>query len=203
VGESSATQRLELASLLHRIVAEQGELRAWAAQSYDDLRKRVESRISHIERALRQEHLPPGDDAVSKLAGELDNLKNDVMSKRVANEERRYVLEALTRVCRNQGYEVTTYSSESPTDDLRVDVNTWSHGIIRFRLQLDGIIKSDSAMIPDSCDVRFGDIETKLQSIGVKTAFRHADDDRPVRIQRGSKSLPDSGASQSARAGSS
>jgi hypothetical protein len=198
-GQDTAARRIELAALLHQISSQEGELRDWATDDYDRLHQELKNLVSQADVALQSGLASAGVPEVEPVAGHLARLREEVSSKRLKDRERRYVLEALVKVCESLGFKVTIVPSQRPTDDLVVEVNTFAHGVIQFRLQLDGYLRSESSIVPLACDVRFGALEEKLRGLGVITAFQYEADQRPVRLQRGSKSLPETGAAQSAR----
>jgi hypothetical protein len=198
-GQDIATRRIELAVLLHQIISQEGDLRDWATDDYDRLRQHVEALVIQADAALESGVSSAGVTEVRQLAGQLASLRELVSSKRLQDQERRYVLEALVKVCQSLGFKLSVVPSQLPTDDLVAEVDTYSHGVIQFRLQLDGYLRSESSIVPLACDVRFSALEEKLRGLGVITAFQYEADQRPVRLQRGSKSLPETGAARSAQ----
>jgi hypothetical protein len=191
--QHAAASRLQLAALVRKMALQALELRAWTADAFDEFQRSVEKLVAQADASVAAGSPAANPFDVESLVRRWGNLRDGVDQMRLQNCQRQYVYEALTKVCQSLGYEVHSQPSERPTDDLVAEVNTFSHGMIRFRLQLDGVIRSESTMIPHSCDRGFGAIEDKLRKIGVMTAF-HYEDDRPVRVQLGSKSLPDADA---------
>lgn len=191
--QAMAAGRMALDSLRSEIQARESDSRIWDPVAFDALRSKVDRQVGEADRALSTGSNGEGGSDLATLSSEWGAICARAMAKRMQAKEREFVLEALTKACQDLGFAVQETRTEDPAGDLIAEVNTYSHGTIRFRLELDGAIHSESPMVPDSCDLRFGQIVENLRKVGVTTAFRYEADGKPLFQKRGAKSLPESG----------
>ncbi len=191
-GQTGGSLRVEIASMLNQLNMQQETIRPWTDEAYDNLHEQVKELLKISDQELHMTgSVSVSMDDINDLLNKFSVIRKQAAEIRFQDEQRRYVLEALLAVCKELGFAGTTFEQDRPDDDLIVDVNTYSHGVIRFRLMLDGTIRSASEMVEASCGERFTVIEDKLRNIGVVTGFRYEGDQRPVRLERNAKSLPD------------
>jgi len=130
----------------------------------------------------------------------LTQLKKEVTTLEEQDTTRRYVLEALRKVCKEMGWDETKEpileEKDNPGSPLLYEVDTYYAGKVVFHLTLEGI-KVDS-QIPyekGGCYKEFDNFSERLKRFGVTTKFERieAPDEEPKLIQRGELDLPDEG----------
>ena len=81
-----------------------------------------------------------------------------------------------------------------PASDLLFEVNTYSTGIMDFRLSLDIIeVHSPITSLGKTCHHDFGKVSEKLKKVGIKTAFKQITPlgDNPKLIEDDALDLPE------------
>lgn len=192
-GSQAATHRAELAAMLDRLQKDRDELEPWLRDVYASFTSETCTLLEHADQEIRASETL--DATVARILHQLaqyDAMIGRAGERRARDRERRYVAAALEQVCREMAFAPQLLPQASLLEDLVLEVETYAYGVIHFRLQLDGTIRSQSELVETSCCANFAMIEDKLRALGVLSGFRYEGDQRPVRLQKGEKSLSDS-----------
>jgi hypothetical protein len=202
-GQEAANVRAELLRIIGELESRRDILEPWLRDVWSDYESRARQTAVELDRRIASDGTAgPVTTSVAGLDAEFDRMLNDVRDRRALDGERRYVAEALRKVCVDElGFTSRQLVQRGPLDDLVIEIDTIAYGIIHFRLQLDGTIRSESNLIEASCPSNFAKIEEGLRSFGVISSFRYEADQRPVRIERGAQDLPESGVSEASSTG--
>jgi hypothetical protein len=201
-GENAAAARAEVGALEAQLESERAALEPWLRDVYPDYVERTKRLAVALDDEIRATGSSSAASRVRDHAGEFDQMRAKASGRRAQDAERRYIADAVRRVCTEMGFEAALLPQKSALEDLVVEVNTFAYGILHFRLELGGTIRSQSELSETTCCANFGMIEDKLRSLGVISAFRYEGDQSPVRIEKGAKELPGSepqGAARGAR----
>jgi len=203
-GSASAAIRAELAALVGEIDACRAELEPWLGEAYSAFVRETKELVEQVDSEMRRDGaIGDSGQRVSSQEARFSRLRETAAEHVSMDAQRRYVAQALEAVCREMGFAVRPLALQSPLDDLVLEVDTYAYGVIHFRLQLDGIIRSQSEMVEASCGANFERIEEGLRELGVASGFRYEGDQRPVRLEKGSKSVPGSGEAAAMKRGGS
>lgn len=123
-----------------------------------------------------------------------------VTSLEAQDQDRRYVLIALRKVCQEMGWgevrEPVLQNPQQPGSPIIYEVNTYSAGKIVFCLSLEGL-QADShiPLANKACYREFDNLSEKLKKFGLATKFERLTppDDDPNQIRKGELDLPDEG----------
>ncbi len=200
-GRDSAAIRVELASVLDHLVREQSQLETWLSDEYAAYLGQTRRLLNQVDEDIHRKGVIEGSaDVFAGHSARFEALLARAHEHRALDAERQYVARALAEICtRDMGFSVKVLPQKSSLDDLVVEVDTFAFGLIHFRLQLDGTIRSQSELVETSCCANFALLEDRLKSLGVISSFRYEGDQRPVRLQKGEKALPDAGRGASAK----
>jgi hypothetical protein len=185
--------RVEAARLVEQVAQERTALLPWLGEEYDAFATGAVSALAETDREIRT----TGSAAIAAsrilaLGEDLDRMTARVTTRREQDADRRYIAEALLRVCREDlGFAAKILPQKAPIDDLVIEVDTFAYGLLQFHLLLDSTIRSQSELTEASCPIHFGAIENRLRSLGVLSNFRYEGDQRPVVIERDAKPTPD------------
>ncbi len=198
-GNIAAAQRAELTALIDQIERSREDRQPWLGDEYGVFANEIRNLLTSIDKEIKQTGtMQNSADKIPIQSDRYNSMIEKVSKRRKEDAERKYIASALQKVCKEMGFSATLPPQKSPLEDLIVEVDTYAYGLIHFRLQLDGTIRSQSEMIDTSCNLNFGQIEDQLKSLGVISCFRYEGDQQPVRLQKGEKSLtgsePESGA---------
>ncbi len=192
-GNEAAMLRAELVAVIDRLQKDRDEIEPWLRDVYDPFTQETGRLLEQSDRQIRATgSINALADQIHQQIAHYEAMMERWAERRVLDRERRYVADALKTVCREMAFDTKLLPQNGPLEDLVVEVNTFAYGIIEFRLQLDGTIRSQSEIIEASCCVNFSMIEDKLRGLGVLSGFRYEGDQQPVRLKKGEKSLPDS-----------
>lgn len=191
-GCGAAGVRAEAARLFDEASRERHALEPWLGPEYASFVSQARELLDETDREIR------ATGSAHDLAARVPSLDQQhvrmlerVSERRASDAERRYVAEALQRVCTEElGFAVTARPQKTPLDDLVMEVDTFAYGIILFRLQLDGTLRSQSDLGEASCPANFQMIEQRLRSLGVASSFRYESDQQPVVIEKDEKPAP-------------
>jgi hypothetical protein len=191
-GQSAAGLRAELIRICDELTRHHDELELWSRDVYKTYARETSELLEQADqevnatgalRTLRQRIL-------AHSAG-FQSLLDRATERRGQDAERRYVAEALREICVSQmGFAARTQPQNDPLDALVVEVDTFAFGLIHFRLELGGTIRSQSEMVAASCPANFKQIEKYLRSLGVISHFRYEGDQSPVVIVDEAKPRP-------------
>jgi hypothetical protein len=189
----SAELLMELNAVLSALQSEGDELRSWLSDTYDKFLEDTQSLVQGTQSELE---LTGNLNCVAdKILGHVEQYKSllrESSERRTEDAERRYVAEALQRICKEElGFVTRLLSQKNFCDDLVLEVNTFAYGLLHFRLQLDGTVRSQSEMVEKSCCANFTLIENHLRSLGIISNFRYEGDQQPVTLRKGENALPD------------
>jgi hypothetical protein len=176
------SHRLELVGLRDRVAAGRTEFACWAPNLLADLESHLTATIQSLEGSATA----AGIDIASILGDARDRyaaLCESCRQNREAAEDRRFVADAVEKVCLDLAFSVRREPQQSPLEDLLLVVDTHAYGSVRFRLELEGNIRSESELAEPACGLNFPLIEKRLRAYGVLSAFRYEADQRPVRIK--------------------
>jgi hypothetical protein len=201
-GNASAGLRAELAALLGEVEQSRAQLEPWLEESYASFINETYALLEQVDQSLAvrgsaAEHAG----AVAAKLTDLTAMRSRAAERQTLDAQRQYVAQALHAVCQDMGFSAHTLPAGGPLEDLLIEVDTHAYGTIRFQLQLEGTIRSQSEMIEASCAGNFARIEEGLRALGVISGFRYEGDQRPVRIEKGAKPHPDSDATVQTRRG--
>jgi hypothetical protein len=193
-GNEAAALRAELTAVLDRLQKDRREIEPWLRDVYDPFTEETRLLLEQSDEEIRRQG------SIGALAERIrqqiisyEAMREKACERRLLDRERRHVANALKSVCSEMAFDANLLPQNGPLEDLVVEVNTFAYGMLEFRLQLDGTIRSRSEMIEASCCANFSMIEDKLRALGVLSGFRYEADQQPVRIRKGEKSMPDSG----------
>ncbi|MEW6209240.1 MAG: hypothetical protein AB1631_12790 [Acidobacteriota bacterium] len=192
-GNEAAALRVELVAVIDRLQKDRDEIEPWLRDVYDPFTEETRRLLEQSDEEIRARG------SISALAGRIhqqiaryEAMREKAAERRLLDRERRHIAYALKSVCAEMAFDANLLPQSGPLEDLVVEVNTFAYGMLEFRLQLDGTIRSRSEMIEASCCANFSMIEDKLRALGVLSGFRYEADQQPVRLRKGEKSLSDS-----------
>ncbi|MGH9935242.1 MAG: hypothetical protein ACREAM_03295 [Blastocatellia bacterium] len=191
-GQSAAGLRAELARVEDELARSHDALEPWLRDVYETYTRETRGLSSQADQEIRATgSLGSLSQQILAHGAELQGMLDRASERRGQDAERRYAAEMLRQVCVSQmGFSARLLPQNGPLDDLVVEVDTMAYGIIHFRLQLDGVIRSQSEMVVASCPANFKEIEKNLRSLGVISNFRYEGDQSPVVITDDAKPLP-------------
>lgn len=183
---------LEAAAVADRIAREREAVEPWLGAEYTDIREKAQVLLVDIEREIRMSGTAPSASRIRPVSDDHEQLLERVKGRRLRDADRRYIAEALQRVCTaDLGFAATILAQRSPLEDLIVEVNTHAYGMMQFRLELDGTVRSQSEMITDTvCPTNFGKLEARLREMGVVSRFVYEADQTPVIISKDQRPEP-------------
>jgi hypothetical protein len=166
--------------------------RKWKATEVSRLVNAFDETLSMIEK----ENFSDAERKITNLRGDFARLKGEVTTLEEQDNQRRYVLECLRKVCMDMGWDETMephLEGESPDSALLFEVDTYSSGKMLFRLTLEGInVNSPITNEGNKCYRQFNDLSEKLKTFGVITKFERVQppDEEPKLIRKGELDLP-------------
>ncbi len=165
----------QCASALSRIAGEKELFDKWMPGSHERFRAFVNALDPEIDKG----EFPRVEAAISRLNRQLDEEICRVSSFEEKDMARRHVYTALQDVCRQMGWkpmeEARLEDSADPGSDLLFEVNTYSAGIMDFRLSLDSIeVHSPITSMDKTCHHDFDMVSDKLKKFGIRTAFKQS-----------------------------
>jgi len=192
-GNSAAAQRAELSALQKLLEKNRLDLEPWLRDVYDNFTQETTELITHADQEIQATGaMPSVAGKVPEQAAQYQHMIAKVDERRKSDAERQYIAQKLQQVCKEMGFDAKLLPQKGLLDDLVLEVDTYAYGLVHFRLQLDGTIRSQSEMIEPACCLNFAMIEDQLRTMGVISSFRYEGDQQPVRLRKGEKSLPDS-----------
>lgn len=191
-GQSAAGLRAEIQRVADELDRRSETLEPWLRDVYGEYTAQTRDLLRRADEEIRATGSTGAlAEQVPEHAARYNSMLNRVEERRNKDAERRYVAEALQKICtREFGFSAKILSQEGPLDDLIVEVDTFAFGIMRFRLELDGDIHSQSDADVSACPTNFKQIEEHLKSLGVISNFRYEADQSPVVISNQAKPLP-------------
>lgn len=198
-GCGAAGLRTGITHLREQAARQRDDLRPWIEAEFDEFVGTVERVLADTDAEIRAtgaaSSVAP---RILSLGPAFSGLVGRSAERRSLDADRRYVADALRKVCADDlGFAARFLPQAKPADELVVEVDTFAYGLIHFRLELDGTIRSRSEVM-GACPANFGKIEAQLRSLGVLSCFRYEADQRPVVIERDEKPIPDGDARVSA-----
>jgi hypothetical protein len=189
-GEAAA-KRIILEALQGHLVEKRDGLEPWLPGAYQVLCSDIAFLLGEIDGLIRK------NGAIDSLDGEIEAINaryrvsiGAAMERQKKSREREYIAGALADVCKVMGFKVATLPQKSVVDDLVLEVDTYAYGVMHFRLELEGSIRSQSEMIRASCDKNFQEIEDGLRGLGVVSRFCYEGDQSPVCLRKGENRIP-------------
>jgi hypothetical protein len=191
-GQSAAGLRAEIQRVADELDRRSEALEPWLRDVYEEYRAQTRDLLRRADEEMRAtgstgtlaRQVPAH---TARYQGMLDRVED----RRNKDAERRYIADALQRICISElGFSAKILPPEGPLDDLVVEVDTFAFGILRFRLELGGDIHSRSDADVSACPANFKQIEENLKSLGVISNFRYEGDQSPVVIRDEAKPLP-------------
>jgi hypothetical protein len=190
-GNDDASLRAQLAAVLELARRNRDELEPWLRDVYDDFTEETRALLEQADLSVSATGtLGVAAVRVGEQAARYEEMLRQASRRRQLDAERRYVAAALEQVCSEMAFGPRRPPQGGPLEDILLEVDTYAYGIIQFRLQLDGTIRSESELVETSCCANFALIEDKLRTLGVHSGFRYEADQQPVRLRKGEKSLP-------------
>lgn len=191
-GRSAAGLRAELARVNDELVRNHDTLEPWLRDVYDPFTRAASELLEQADQEIGATgSLKTLEKQILLYSDELDGMVQRASQRRGQDADRRYIAEALRSICINDmGFSAKLLPQEDVLGDLIVEVDTIAFGIIHFRLQLDGTIRSQSEISTASCPANFKQIEKHLRALGVISSFRYEGDQRPVVITNDAKPVP-------------
>ena len=191
-GNAAAGVLAEIARVHETLEQGAETLEPWTRDTFAGFSASVANLLAETRAAVASAGSARGlEDRIRSTAASLDEMQRAADGRRVMAAEREYIATALARVCSaDLGFAVTRLSQSGPLDDLVLEVDTFAYGLLHFRLQLDGMIRSESPLVAASCPSNFKLIEDRLRSLGVLAAFRYEADQRPVTLTSDAKRPP-------------
>lgn len=191
-GQSAAGLRAELARVEDELARSCDELEPWLRDVYETYTRETRELSDRADQEIRATgSLGLLSQQILAHGAEFQGMLDQASERRGQDADRRYAAEALRKVCVSQmGFSARLLPQNGPLDDLVVEVDTIAYGIIHFRLQLDGTIRSQSEMEVASCPANFKEIENHLRLLGVISNFRYEGDQSPVVITNDAKPMP-------------
>jgi len=162
-------------SALSRIAGEKELLDKWMPGSHE----RFRAFVNALKHEIDNGEFPKVEAAISRLNRQLDADSRRVSSFEEKDMARRHVYTALHDVCRQMGWkpmeEARLEDPDDPGSDLLFAANTYSAGIMDFRLSLDSIeVHSPITSMGKTCHHDFDMVSDKLKKFGIKTAFKQS-----------------------------
>jgi hypothetical protein len=192
-GSDAASLRAELVAVLDLLQKNRNEIEPWLSDIYGEFTAGVRALIERLDQEIRATGaIGAHTESIHQQIAEYETLMGRVSQRRALDADRRYTAAALEEVCKELGFAPKLLPQNGPLEDLALEVDTYAYGIIHFRLQLDGAIRSQSELVEASCCANFAMIEDRLRELGVISGFRYEGDQQPVRLRKGEKSLPGS-----------
>ena len=191
-GQSAAGLRMELARIADELERNQASFAVWLPDVYEGYVQTTRELLHQSDKELGATgRLSTLERQILDHTGAFQGMIDQSSERSSQDAERRYIAKALLKICKSElGFAATLLPQNSPIDDLVVEVNTFAYGILHFRLQLDGAIRSQSEMATVSCPANFKAIEKQLHSLGVITNFRYEGDQSPVVFGDNAVSVP-------------
>lgn len=192
-GCGAAGVRVEAARLVEQIAQERAAFLPWLGEEYDAFATGAASALAETDREIRVTgSAVSGASHILSMGEDFDQMVARVATRREQDAERRYIADALLKVCREDlGFAAKILPQKAPIDDLVIEVDTFAYGLLQFRLLLEGTIRSQSELMEASCPIHFGAIEKNLRALGVLSNFRYEGDQRSVVIEKDAKPTPD------------
>lgn len=191
----------ELIKALERLLAElsgiEGLLNKWRPGIYGE----VADTLHHLAPMIESGEFTSVERTINQTESTLTRLNHEVATLEAQDQQRRYVLESLRKVCEEIGWGEEgepRLEGENPGNPIVYEVNTYYAGVITFYLTLEHIkIDSPISCENDACYKEFDNLSEKLKRFGVLTAFSRveAPDDAPRLVRKGEMDLPDEGTS--------
>jgi hypothetical protein len=160
----------------------------------------IEAALAALPGAMDRGEFLPVREALAGQRQALDHLAEEAAELQRQDEQRRVVLEALRAVCGEMGWDEegapVLEHPDDPASAILLAVQTWSAGIMRFTLTLEGIrVESPISREGRVCHSQFGKISEKLRNFGVLAQFRTLEggDEEPELRARGELEIPDEG----------
>ena len=192
-GNDAAATRARLVSMLDLLDKQRDEIEPWLRDVYSQFQEDSRSLLAQADNEMRRSGaINSLQDQIDQQITKFDEHMENVSKRRTQDAERHYVSVALEKTCRDMAFDPKFLPQIGPLDDLVLEVNTFAYGLIHFRLQLDGEIRSDSMLSENACFADYTKIEDKLRALGVITEFRYEDGNQPIRRRRGAKDVPGS-----------
>jgi hypothetical protein len=192
-GNHAASLRAELVAVLDFMQKNRNNIEPWLSDVYGEFTEGIRSLIKLADQEISSARITrSAEENILQRIMEHDKLMEKVTQRRAMDADRQYTARALEKVCTELGFSPKVLPQKGPMEDLVLEVDTYAYGIIHFRLQLDGTIRSQSELIEASCSSNFAKIEDKLRELGVISGFRYEGDQQPVRLRKGEKSFPTS-----------
>jgi len=174
-------------------------LNRWRPGSFADLSQGLDALYTPIETGVFVEV----EKQLGQVGDRLRQLQQEVTILQAQDEQRAKVLSALQEVCREMGWgeerAPALEDEQNPASPIRFDVDTYSAGIMTFRLTLEGI-KVDSPITREgaACYAEFNNFSERLKKFGVLTKFESLEtpEEPPRLMEKGELDLPDEGISQ-------
>ena len=192
-GQSAAGLRAEIQRVADEVDRRSETLEPWLRDVYEEYKAQTSDLLRRADEEIRATGSTGAlAQQVPAHAARYESMLNRVEERRNKDAERQYVAKALQKICtREFGFSAKILSQEGgPLDDLIVEVDTFAFGIMRFRLELDGDIHSQSDADVSACPTNFKQIEEHLKSLGVISNFLYEADQSPVVISNQAKPLP-------------
>ena len=191
-GQSAAGLRMELARIADELERNQATLAVWLPDLYEPYVQETHQLLHQADKELSATgRLSTLERQILFHTGAYQNMVDRSSERSRQDAERRYIADALLKICKSElGFSANLLPQNNPLEDLVVEVDTFAYGILHFRLQLDGTIRSQSEMATVSCPANFKAIEKELHSFGVITNFRYEGDQSPVVFGDNALSVP-------------
>jgi len=164
----------------------------WKSEEYEKIKEKENAIISLINK----ENFRESEGKIDDLKEEINRMKMETSELEEKDNQRRYVLEALRKVCKDMGWEEKEIENlENPKEAIIFKVDTYSSGTMTFYISLEKI-KVYSPLVKDdgTCIKEFNKVSEKLKGLGVETKFKmEGDGEEPKLIQKSVIDIPDSG----------
>jgi len=185
-GKNASSKRNELLMLFHQLINERDLLCPWLQENiYERFVDEIKDMLKNADNEITKTGSIEG--IAEKIPNQLaryKKMKEKAIHSKQLDLERRYIASSIEIICNEMGFASKWLSQENLFDDLIMEVKTHAYGIITFRLQLDGTIRSNSEIDKGSCCSNYIQIEDKLKSFGLDSEFKYEEDDQPIRQEK-------------------
>lgn len=167
----------------------------WKPREYE----KVKNRFNALSAMIEKGDFVEAEGHLNRERDKITRLNSDCVKLDAQDMQRRYVLKALRKVCKEMGWgeeaEPRLEEEHNPGSSILYEVETYSSGKMTFLLSLEEI-RADSPITSENrvCYKEFDNLSDRLKKFGVKTKFERIESsDEPELLQRGELDLPDEG----------
>lgn len=193
-GVEASQQLWRLKEALYFLKELESSLKYWDGEdAYSPLEKKVDGLLKRTTEQISREG-KIDKEIITGIQGIIDEINRSSESIGTRNHldiKRNYIRTGLEQVCKELGFRQVECKSDNPNSPVELVFDTYTNGLIRFSLALDGRVNSVSEIYKDNCGGEYKAIGDKLkETFGMKTDFRYQDNNEPVYIEKDARDLP-------------